>query len=275
MSNRCLTNKMTNTLTTAIVGASGRMGRMLIKGVLAHPTLCLTGAYIPKNSPLLGVDAGVLVGEGACHLPLSSLDKESKASDVVIDFSLPSALDETLAFCVAHKARLVMGVTGLSKDDEQKLIKASRHIAIVYAGNYSVGVNLALSLLATTAKTLPSADVEIIEHHHKHKKDAPSGTALMMANAVTTARHQTKETLVFGRQGHNPRQQGEIGIHAVRGGEIVGEHCVQFILEGEIIEISHKAQDRRLFADGAIRAALWVSDKQAGLYNMQQVLGLS
>lgn len=268
---------MTNNLTSiAIMGANGRMGRMLIGSTQDNPKAALSACYIKDGSPLIGTDAATLVGRPPCGVLLSSINNPSATHcDVLIDFSLPAALDETLAFCVAHKARLVMGVTGLSKDDEQKLIKASRHIAIVYAGNYSVGVNLALNLLATTAKTLPSADVEIIEHHHKHKQDAPSGTALMMANAVTTARHQTKEALVFGRQGQSQRQSGEIGIHAVRGGEIVGEHCVQFILEGEIIEISHKAQDRRLFADGAIRAALWVSDKQAGLYNMQQVLGLS
>lgn len=169
-----------------------------------------------------------------------------------------------------------MGVTGLSEAQEAKLKEASQFIPIVYAGNFSTGVNLSLNLLATTAKVLGmDADVEIIEHHHKHKIDAPSGTALMMAKSVADARNQSLKTaLVHGRQGASKRTAGEIGMHAIRGGEIVGEHTVEFIMNGEIIEITHKAMSRMTFAAGAVRAAVWASSQPAGLYDMQDVLGL-
>ncbi len=262
------------TLNIAIMGASGRMGRMLLEATLNNRKTNLSGAFVRAISSLIGVDAGEFIGMTKCGVALSTLDLSN--TDVLIDFSLPDALDEILTACIAHKVPLVMGVTGLDDAQEAKLKEASEFIPIVYAGNYSTGVNLSLNLLATTAKVLGmDADVEIIEHHHRHKLDAPSGTALMMANAVATARGQTlKTSAVYGRNGQSKRAEGEIGIHAVRGGEIVGEHTVEFIMNGEIIQLTHKTQNRTTFANGAVRAAIWLSDKPAGLYDMQDVLGL-
>lgn len=262
------------TLNIGIMGASGRMGRMLLQATLDNPKTTLKGGFVPDFSGLVGVDAGEFLGVGKNGVTLSLLDLTD--IDVLIDFSLPNAVNNTLEMCLQHNIPLVMGVTGLTDDQEAKLKQASQTLPIVYAGNYSTGVNLSLNLLSTTAKVLGmDADVEIIEHHHKHKLDAPSGTALMMANAVASARGQTlKTTAVYGREGQSKRNDGEIGIHAVRGGEIVGEHTVEFILNGEIIEITHKAQSRMTFANGAVRAATWLKDKPAGLYDMQDVLGL-
>lgn len=264
-----------NTISVGIMGASGRMGRMLIKAVLDNPRTQLVGAYDRAESTLIGVDAGELIGEAHCGVALGALGVGVVRPDVLIDFSLPEALSQTIDFCQNNGTALVMGVTGLSAPKEDELRALSAHVPIVYAGNYSTGVNLSLNLLATTAKTLGlSADVEIIEAHHKHKLDAPSGTALMMAKAVTDARNQSMDVIVNGRSGSAKRQEGEIGMHAVRGGEIVGEHTVQFIMNGEIIEITHKAASRSTFADGAVRATIWLFGKPCGLYDMQDVLGL-
>mgnify|MGYP003598980019 CR=1 FL=1 len=257
-----------------IMGASGRMGRMLLQATLDNPQTSLKGAFVRSVSSLIGVDAGEFIGTDKNGIALSTLDVAELGA--LIDFSLPEALDEVLAQCVINKVALVMGVTGLSEAQEAKLKEASQFIPIVYAGNFSTGVNLSLNLLATTAKVLGmDADVEIIEHHHKHKIDAPSGTALMMAKSVADARNQSLKTaLVHGRQGASKRTAGEIGMHAIRGGEIVGEHTVEFIMNGEIIEITHKAMSRMTFAAGAVRAAVWASSQPAGLYDMQDVLGL-
>lgn len=257
-----------------IMGASGRMGRMLLQATLDNPQTELTGAFVRSVSSLIGVDVGEFIGVGKNGILLSTLDTQGLGA--LIDFSLPEALDEVLAQCIANKTALVMGVTGLSEAQEAKLTEASKVIPIVYAGNFSTGVNLSLNLLATAAKVLGmDADVEIIEHHHKHKIDAPSGTALMMAKSVANARNQSLKTaLVHGREGASKRTQGEIGMHAIRGGEIVGEHTVEFIMNGEIIEITHKAMSRMTFAAGAVRAAVWASKQPAGLYDMQDVLGL-
>lgn len=262
------------TVNIGIMGASGRMGRMLLQATLQNPKATLKGGFVLKFSSLIGVDAGEFIGANKVGVPLGVFDLTG--IDVLIDFSLPDATDEVLDTCVAKGVPLVMGVTGLSADQEKKIANSAKHIPIVYAGNYSTGVNLSLNLLATTAKVLGmEADVEILEHHHKHKIDAPSGTALMMAKAVANARGQTLKTCaVYGREGRSKRNDGEIGIHALRGGEIVGEHTVEFIMDGEIIEITHKAQSRLTFANGAVRAGLWLADKPAGLYDMQDVLGL-
>ena len=247
-----------------IMGASGRMGRMLLQATLDNPQTTLKGAFVRSVSSLIGVDAGEFIGTDKNGIALSTLDVTELGA--LIDFSLPEALDEVLAQCVINKVALVMGVTGLSEAQEAKLKEASQFIPIVYAGNFSTGVNLSLNLLATTAKVLGmDADVEIIEHHHKHKIDAPSGTALMMAKSVADARKQSLKTaLVHGRQGASKRTAGEI----------VGEHTVEFIMNGEIIEITHKAMSRMTFAAGAVRAAVWASSQPAGLYDMQDVLGL-
>lgn len=263
-----------NHINIGIMGASGRMGRMLLQATLDNPKANLKGAFVRRVSSLIGVDVGEFIGTDKQGIELSTLD--ISGLDALIDFSLPEALDEVLSECINNKTALVMGVTGLNDSQEAKLKQASQFIPIVYAGNFSTGVNLSLNLLATTAKVLGmDADVEIIEHHHKHKIDAPSGTALMMANAVANARNQSLKTaLVHGRTGASKRQAGEIGMHAIRGGEIVGEHTVEFITNGEIIQITHKAMSRMTFAAGAVRAAIWASSRAAGLYDMQDVLGL-
>lgn len=258
----------------ALMGASGRMGQMLIETVLSDSNAALVGAFVRQGSSLIGADAGELVGVGRCGVSLDTLRPCN--AQVLIDFSLPDVLQETLAYCVQHKTALVLGVTGLSQSQEKQLQEACKHIAIVYAGNYSTGINLSLSLLKQAAQVLGmTADIEITERHHRHKLDAPSGTALMMAKAVATGRNQSMEVLVHGRQGNQKRQEGEIGMHAIRGGEIVGEHTVEFILNHERFEISHKAQSRAVFADGAVRAAHWVKDKTCGLYDMCDVLSLN
>lgn len=261
-------------LAVGIMGASGRMGRMLMQATLDNPKTHLAGAYVRSISSLIGVDSGEFIGAKKNNVPLSTLNVEGLG--VLIDFSLPEALDEVLLNCIEHHVPLVMGVTGLSADQEMKIKQAAEHIAIVYAGNYSTGVNLSLNLLQTAAKVLGmDADVEIVEHHHKHKIDAPSGTALMMARSIAQTRGQNlQDALVYGRCGASKREKGEIGMHALRGGEIVGEHTVEFIMDGEIIEITHKAQGRATFATGAVKAALWVAQQPAGLYDMQDVLGL-
>lgn len=262
------------TINVGIMGASGRMGRMLLQATLDNPNTTLKGGFVPDFSGLVGVDVGEFLGIGKQGVALSTLDLAG--IDVLIDFSLPTAVNRTLDECLAHNVPVIMGVTGLSDEQEAKLKEISQTLPIVYAGNYSTGVNLSLNLLATTAKVLGvDADVEVVEYHHKHKLDAPSGTALMMANAVANARGQTlKTSAVYGRHGQSKRTDGEIGIHAVRGGEIVGEHTVSFIMNGEIIEITHKTQSRMTFANGAVRAATWLYGKEAGLYDMQDVLGL-
>lgn len=260
----------------AIMGASGRMGRMLVQAVATAPNTVLAGAFVRDGSPFIGMDAGEMAGIERQNVPLSVLNLSTCQADVLIDFSLPSALPSVLDECQKNNTALVLGVTGLGCDDELMIKKASKVIPIVYAGNYSLGVNLALNLLATTAKTLGfDADVELIESHHKHKLDAPSGTALMMANAVAKARGQTDSSFVYGRQGVSKRQDGDIGIHTVRGGEIVGEHTVQFIMNGELIQITHKAASRMTFATGAVQASIWLSAQKTGLYDMQDVLGLN
>lgn len=259
-----------------IMGAGGRMGRMLIEAVLSTPDTLLAGAFVRADSPLIGMDAGDLVGKAACGVAISTLSTSAPSCDVLIDFSLPNALPDVIAFCQAKNTALVTGVTGLNDSDLAQLDALSDKLAVVFSGNYSTGVNLSLNLIATTAQVLGlAADVEIIEKHHKHKRDAPSGTALMMANAVADARAQRLgDVLVHGREGTSLRSTGEIGMHALRGGEIVGEHTVSFIMDGELIEITHKAQSRSAFAIGAVRAAIWASVQPAGRYDMQDVLGL-
>ena len=198
--------------------------------------------------------------------------------DVLIDFSLPDATEQNMQICAENNVAMVIGTTGFNEQQEQVLAKASEKIAIVYAGNYSTGVNLSLKLLGMAAKAFgEDADVEVIEAHHKHKIDAPSGTAYMMAEAVAEARGQNlKDVAVYGREGQTgERKAGTIGIHAIRGGEIIGDHTVMFIADGEVVEITHRARARMTFAAGAVRAATWVIKQEVGQYNMQDVLGLT
>ncbi|MDN5619968.1 MAG: 4-hydroxy-tetrahydrodipicolinate reductase [Psychrobacter sp.] len=262
-----------------VIGAGGRMGRMLIEAVQNNPKTILNAAIERQGSSLVGADAGEVAAIGRLDVQIvDELEAVINDIDVLIDFSLPDATEKNMQVCAEHNIAMVIGTTGFNETQEQVLAKASEKIAIVYAGNYSTGVNLSLKLLGMAAKAFGNdADVEIIEAHHKHKIDAPSGTAYMMAEAVAEARGQNlKDVAIYGREGQTgERESGAIGIHAVRGGEIVGDHTVMFIADGEVVEITHRARERMTFAAGAVRAATWVTEQAVGQYNMQDVLGLN
>ncbi|WP_201512817.1 4-hydroxy-tetrahydrodipicolinate reductase [Psychrobacter alimentarius] len=262
-----------------VIGAGGRMGRMLIEAVQNNAHTTLNAAIERQGSSLVGADAGEVAAIGRLNVQIvDDLQAVINDIDVLIDFSLPDATEKNMQVCAEHNVAMVIGTTGFNEAQEQVLAKASEKIAIVYAGNYSTGVNLSLKLLSMAAKAFGNdADVEIIEAHHKHKIDAPSGTAYMMAEAVAEARGQNlKDVAIYGREGQTgERESGTIGIHAVRGGEIVGDHTVMFIADGEVVEITHRARERMTFAAGAVRAATWVTEQAVGQYNMQDVLGLN
>lgn len=262
-----------------VIGAGGRMGRMLIEAVNDNPQTTLNAAIERQGSSLVGADAGEVAAIGHLNVQIvDDLQAMVDDIDVLIDFSLPDATEKNMQVCAEHNVAMVIGTTGFNEQQEQVLAKASEKIAIVYAGNYSTGVNLSLKLLEMAAKAFGAeADVEVIEAHHKHKIDAPSGTAYMMAEAVADARGQNlKDVAVYGREGQTgEREAGTIGIHAIRGGEIIGDHTVMFIADGEVVEITHRARARMTFAAGAVRAANWVIQQPTGQYNMQDVLGLN
>ncbi|WP_435979564.1 4-hydroxy-tetrahydrodipicolinate reductase [Psychrobacter sp. DM4] len=262
-----------------VIGAGGRMGRMLIEAVQDNPQTTLSAAIEREGSSLVGADAGEVAAIERINVKIvDDLVVVIDNIDVLIDFSLPEATEQNMQTCAEHKIAMVIGTTGFNEQQEQVLTEASKHIPIVYAGNYSTGVNLSLKLLAMAAKAFGNdADVEVIEAHHKHKVDAPSGTAYMMAEAVAEARGQNlKDVAIYGREGQTgARETGTIGIHAIRGGEIIGDHTVMFIADGEVVEITHRARARMTFAAGAVRAATWVVQQNKGQYNMQDVLGLS
>ena len=267
------------TINVGVIGAGGRMGRMLIEAVQDNPQTTLNAAIERQGSSLVGADAGKVAAIGRLEVQIvDDLKAVINDIDVLIDFSLPDATEQNMQICAANKVAMVIGTTGFNEQQEQVLKEASKQIAIVYAGNYSTGVNLSLKLLAMAAKAFGNdADVEVIEAHHKHKIDAPSGTAYMMAEAVAEARGQNlKDVAIYGREGQTgEREAGSIGIHAIRGGEIIGDHTVMFIADGEVVEITHRARARMTFAAGAVRAATWVIKQEVGQYNMQDVLGLN
>ncbi|WP_289047953.1 4-hydroxy-tetrahydrodipicolinate reductase [uncultured Psychrobacter sp.] len=267
------------TINVGVIGAGGRMGRMLIEAVQDNPQTTLNAAIERQGSSLVGADAGEVAAIGRLEVQIvDDLKAVINDIDVLIDFSLPDATEQNMQICAANKVAMVIGTTGFNEQQEQVLKEASKQIAIVYAGNYSTGVNLSLKLLAMAAKAFGNdADVEVIEAHHKHKIDAPSGTAYMMAEAVAEARGQKlKDVAIYGREGQTgEREAGSIGIHAIRGGEIIGDHTVMFIADGEVVEITHRARARMTFAAGAVRAATWVIKQEVGQYNMQDVLGLN
>ena len=267
------------TIKVGVIGAGGRMGRMLIEAVQNNAKTMLNAAIERQGSSLVGADAGEVAAIGRLEVQIvDELESVINDIDVLIDFSLPDATEKNMQVCAEHNVAMVIGTTGFNDAQEQVLATASEKIAIVYAGNYSTGVNLSLKLLGMAAKAFGNdADVEIIEAHHKHKIDAPSGTAYMMAEAVAEARGQNlKDIAIYGREGQTgERESGTIGIHAVRGGEIVGDHTVMFIADGEVVEITHRARERMTFAAGAVRAATWVTEQAVGQYDMQDVLGLN
>ena len=266
-------------INVGVIGAGGRMGRMLIEALQDNPQTTLTAAIERQGSSLVGADAGEVAAIGRLNVKIvDDLQSVIDDIDVLIDFSLPDATEQNMQVCAANNVAMVIGTTGFNVQQEKVLATASEQVAIVYAGNYSTGVNLSLKLLGMAAKAFGTdADVEIIEAHHKHKIDAPSGTAYMMAEAVAEARGQNlKDVAVYGREGQTgAREAGSIGIHAIRGGEIIGDHTVMFIADGEVVEITHRARARMTFAAGAVRAATWIVQQPVGQYNMQDVLGLN
>jgi 4-hydroxy-tetrahydrodipicolinate reductase len=262
----------------AINGAAGRMGRCLIQAVAETEGLQLSAAIDRPESSLIGVDAGELAGVGKLGVMLSAdLELATQQSDVIIDFTIPEATMALLPLCAKNQCRPVIGTTGF--DEAQKLIiqQTADQIASLLAPNMSVGVNLSLKLLDMAARVLgDSVDIEIIEAHHRHKVDAPSGTALRMGEVVAEALgRDLKDCAIYGREGRTgERDRNTIGFATVRAGDIVGDHTVLFAAEGERVEITHKASSRMTFAYGAMRASKWLMQQQTGLFDMQDVLDL-
>lgn len=258
----------------AVAGAAGRMGRALIEAAGKMPDVKLCAAIEDKRSSAIGADAGMLVGSGSLGVAVGT-DLGASEFDVLIDFTRPEPTLEHLAYCVKARKNIVIGTTGFDASARSRVADAARQIGVVFAPNMSVGVNLCLKLLEIAARVLgPDFDTEIMEAHHRHKVDAPSGTAKRMAEVIAQARGTTVDALALAADRNGERPAGGIGFAVVRAGEIVGDHTVLFAGSGERVEITHRAESRRTFADGAVRAARWLANKGAGLYDMQDVLGL-
>lgn len=262
----------------AIVGAAGRMGRTLIQAVNEAEGLTLSAATERLDSNVLGMDAGEMIGIGNLGVSIAgSLEDVVDDFDVVIDFTAPKATMKHLEVCMTAGKSMVIGTTGLSDTEKKDLVDASRVIPIVTAPNMSVGVNLCFNLLQIAAKVMgEDTDIEIIEAHHRNKVDAPSGTALRMGEVVADALgRDLKECAVYGREGMTgARDTKTIGFETIRAGDIIGEHSVWFVGDGERVEIVHKASNRMTFAKGAARAANWIVNQEKGIFDMQDVLGL-
>jgi 4-hydroxy-tetrahydrodipicolinate reductase len=261
----------------AIAGASGRMGRMLVEAVQAAPDFDLAGALGVVGSPEIGSDAGAFSGQLAGVVIQSDLDKGLAGADVLIDFTRPEGTLRHLEYCAAHGIKVVIGTTGFDEAGKAAIRAAAEKTAIVFAPNMSVGVNVTLKLLEMAAKSFSEGyDIEIVEAHHRHKVDAPSGTALKMGEVIADALgRDLKDCAVYGREGvTGERDPSTIGFATIRGGDIVGDHTVLFAGIGERIEISHKSSSRVTYARGSLRAARFLADKATGLYDMQDVLGL-
>lgn len=261
----------------AIAGASGRMGRMLIEHVLATEGVTLSGALDVPGAPALGQDAGLLLGRATGVAVTSDIDAALAGADCLIDFTRPEGTLVHLAAARRLGVKVVTGTTGFDDAGRAAIAEAAKHIGVVFSANMSVGVNATFKLLEVAAKLLSSGyDIEVIEAHHRHKVDAPSGTALAMGEVVAKALGRDLKTCgVFAREGHTgPRDPNSIGFATVRGGDIVGDHTVMFAGTGERIEITHKSSSRQSYAEGALRAARFLADKPTGLFDMQDVLGL-
>lgn len=266
-------------LRVAIVGVSGRMGLCLVKAAMLSKNTQLTVAVSRPESDAVDRDAGELAGMG--HTDVKVVDDLSAVVDqfdVLIDFTRPEPSMEYIEICRQAGKQIIIGTTGYSDEQKAAINQAAKDIAIVLAPNMSIGVNLSLKLLEMTAKVMGDyTDIEVIEAHHRHKVDAPSGTALRMGEVVADALgRDLKDCAIYGREGDTgERDRKTIGFSTIRAGDIVGEHTVMFADEGERVEITHKATSRMTFANGAVRAAIWLQEKDNGLYDMQDVLGLS
>jgi 4-hydroxy-tetrahydrodipicolinate reductase len=263
-----------------VVGAGGRMGQTLLRTVSSVPGARVVGAIERAGSPVLGKDAGEVAGLGTLGVTITDdpLPVFAKA-DGVLDFTTPAASVEFAGYAAQARIVHVIGSTGCTPDDDAKIAAAARHATIVKSGNMSLGINLLAVLVEQAAKALEPGDfdIEILEMHHKHKVDAPSGTALLLGEAAAKGREiELAENSVRVRDGHTgARAQGAIGFASLRGGSVIGEHAVIFAGGGERITLSHHAEDRSLFANGALKAALWAHGRKPGLYSMRDVLGLA
>jgi 4-hydroxy-tetrahydrodipicolinate reductase len=259
-----------------ISGAAGRMGRLILASAIDAQQFSIIAAVERKNHPHIGKDIGLLAGRGPVNIKLA--DEYQSKADIVIDFSEPDGAEASIDYCLKNKAALVLGTTGLTEKHLQSLQAASSSIGIVQASNMSLGMNLLFKLAPEAAFTLgENYDIEIVEQHHRFKKDAPSGSALTLAKSVAVATGRDwPDCAVFGREGKEAlRSKGTIGIHAVRAGDITGMHSVVFSTLGETVTLSHTAHSRETFARGALRAAEWLIGKKPGLYSMADVLGIS
>lgn len=260
-----------------IAGCSGRMGHVLLECVFADADLVLCAALDSKGNPALGRDAGELLGKQSGVKVTDSVEYALKDADVLIDFTRPEASMHYLDACQKANVSLVIGTTGFSAEQKAAIEKASKNIPIVFAPNMSVGITLLINLVQSAVKVLNEGyDIEIIEAHHRHKVDAPSGTALRLGEAAANALgRDLAECAIYGREGvTGERNPSTIGFATVRGGDVVGDHTVLFAGIGERVELTHKASSRATFALGAIRAAKFLADKKTGLYDMQDVLDL-
>ena len=258
-----------------VVGAGGRMGRRIISLAAADEVFEIVGAVELAGQPDIGKDAGITAGTGELGVVIAS--GFPKEADVVIDFSLPEAAEATVDYCVKSGAALVMGTTGLGGGQRERIAAAAAKVPAIYGTNMSVGMNVLFSLVGKAAAMLgDDYDVEIVEQHHRFKKDAPSGSALTLAENICEATGRAPgEAIVCGRAGKDAlRQKGKIGIHAVRAGDITGDHSVIYSTLGETVTLGHRAHSRDNFARGALRAAQWLIGKKAGAYSMADVLGL-
>lgn len=261
----------------AIAGSSGRMGRTLIEAVQQDPGASLTAALEHASSPFIGKDAGELVGAPCGVHVTADLDAALAVADCLIDFTRPEGTLLHLEACRRHKVSLVIGTTGFSAQGKRVIEETAQEIPVVFAPNMAVGVNAVFRLLDVAARILNQGyDVEVIEAHHRHKVDAPSGTALRMGEVVAAALgRDLSECAVYGREGHTgERPATQIGFSTIRGGDIVGDHTVLFAGTGERIEITHKSASRMPYAQGALRAGRFMHGRQRGLFDMQDVLGL-
>ena len=266
------------TVRVGVCGAAGRMGRVILEVCKETDGVEIGAAIEHTESPHIGIDAGELAGIGKLGIKITDniLSIVYKV-DVMIDFTFATSVIQNIDKCISSNCKMVIGTTGLNDKDQAKLKSAANEIAIVFAPNMSIGVNLCFKLLETASNIIgEDADVEIIEAHHRDKKDAPSGTAIRMGEIVAEMTDRNlKDCAVYGREGiTDSRDKNSIGFETIRAGDIVGDHTVIFATAGERVEITHKATSRKTFASGAVRAAKWLADKEKGLFDMQDVLNL-
>ncbi len=264
-------------LKVVIAGCSGRMGHALLEGVFADAELALHGALDRADSPQIGRDAGEQFGKKSGVLISHDVDAALKGADVLVDFTRPEPSLVYLAACQKAGVNMVIGTTGFTSEQKDIIAKVAKDISVVFAPNMSVGVTLLINLVQAAAKVLSEGyDIEVIEAHHRHKVDAPSGTALRLGEAAASALGRNlEECAIYGREGvTGERDPSTIGFATVRGGDVVGDHTVLFAGIGERVELTHKASSRATFALGALRAGKFMQDKKSGLFDMQDVLGL-